>query len=95
MKTPQQARPIIRESVRAQADPKGVVAACAGVPGNIIGTCIGDNGPIPGMWNCRACCALRGAISWQGGGYAVECSKAQKRNRDALRHPGSETQQPR
>jgi hypothetical protein len=46
---------------------------CAGVPTGIIGACFGGNGPIPGKFNCQACCALRGAVSWQGGGYAVAC----------------------
>ncbi|WP_271782268.1 hypothetical protein [Aquimarina algiphila] len=48
-------------------------SSCAGVPGNIIGTCIEATGPIQGRFNCQACCALRRAISWQGGGYAVAC----------------------
>lgn len=46
---------------------------CAGVPTNILGQCFEAMGPIPGNFNCAACCALRGAISWQGGGYAVAC----------------------
>lgn len=74
MNIPKQTQPIIRGYVTAKADQNGIVAlACVGVPGNIIGACFGNNGPIPGRWNCSACCALRGAISWQGGGYAAAC----------------------
>lgn len=74
MNIPKQIRPIIRGCVTAETDPNGVVAqACTGVPSGTIGACFGNNGPIPGRWNCSACCALRGAISWQGGGIAAAC----------------------
>lgn len=51
----------------------GLQLQCAGIPNSIVGTCFDSNGPVPGRFNCSACCALRGAISWQGGGYAVAC----------------------
>ena len=46
---------------------------CAGVPSGILGTCFDFNGPVGHRMNCAACCVLRTAVSWQGGGYAVPC----------------------
>jgi hypothetical protein len=82
MNLPNQSQPINRNHMGIQLDvtvgrtwiaPSSLARGCAGVPNNTIGACFGANGPIPGNFNCQACCALRGAISWQGGGYAVAC----------------------
>jgi hypothetical protein len=75
MRIPNQQQPIARAMFeRGELSISGVTPSnCAGIPTNIIGACFGANGPIPGKFNCPACCALRGAISWQGGGYAAAC----------------------
>ncbi|WP_446744540.1 hypothetical protein [Silvibacterium acidisoli] len=75
MRLPQQQQPV-RRALFTENNPSatGVTpSSCAGVPTSIIGRCFDQNGNIPGNWNCAACCALRGAISWQGGGLAVAC----------------------
>jgi len=38
-----------------------------------IGTCMGQNGPIPGRFNCAACCAFRDAVYWQQGQVVIAC----------------------
>lgn len=76
MQMPTISQPIVRGRLRKTTFGGADIHAsqgCGGVPSGIIGACFDQNGPIPGKWNCAACCALRGAISWQGGGYAVAC----------------------
>jgi hypothetical protein len=78
MRLPKQAEPVIRVGrvPSAGAGDRQVVAAdpanCAGIPNNIVGTCMFPDGP-GGKFNCVACCAQRQALSWQGGGHAVVC----------------------
>lgn len=50
-------------------------SACTAADNQQQGQCFGVNGPIPGSWNCQACCALREAISWQNPatGAAAAC----------------------
>jgi hypothetical protein len=76
MKLSKQNQPIFRTASGIDGLPKRGLApsqGCAGVPTSIIGACFGNSGPITGKFNCAACCALRGAMSWQGGGHAVAC----------------------
>lgn len=70
---PKQAQPVLRQVSNLPKSDGIKVASCAGVPNNILGTCFDANGPIGNRFNCTACCALRGAISWQGGVFAVAC----------------------
>lgn len=46
---------------------------CAGVPNGIIGKCMFNNGPPAQRMNCTACCAMRNATAWIGGGYVIHC----------------------
>lgn len=74
MKLPINAKPVNRPAGGASNQSQiNASQNCAGVPSDQIGVCFDNNGPVPGRWNCQACCALRGAVSWQGGGYAVAC----------------------
>ena len=76
MLIPNQSRPISRQThISYGLSQRGLAPAqgCAGVPSGIVGSCFEASGPIPGKFNCAACCALRGAIHWQGGGHAVAC----------------------
>ena len=73
MNLPKQSKPVTHRNLGAGQSQITPSQGCGGVPSNLIGACYGNNGPIPGKFNCQACCALRGAISWQGGGYAVAC----------------------
>jgi hypothetical protein len=79
MRLPTQAKPVTRTGRRSNdaAESARIAAAnpancAAGVPNNIIGTCIFPAGP-GDSFNCVACCAMRQALSWQGGGYAIAC----------------------
>ena len=75
MRIPKQHQPVTRAVLAGgNSSVAGVTPSnCNGIPNNTIGACFGASGPIPGKFNCTACCALRGAISWQGGGYAAAC----------------------
>jgi hypothetical protein len=78
MRLPSQAQPVIRSGrPTSGASAGGEIRAanpanCNGIPNNIVGTCNFPDGP-SGGYNCTACCAMRQAISWQGGGFAVAC----------------------
>lgn len=53
-------------TLRPGAAPPALVTPSACTPADTgVGQCFGQNGPIPGSFNCAACCALRGAVSWQ------------------------------
>ncbi|MGJ5675475.1 MAG: hypothetical protein ACR9NN_17980 [Nostochopsis sp.] len=79
MKLPIQAKPIHRQNMTNSYASfnkmySGLEPSICPNPDNTPpGTCFDANGPIPGRWNCSACCALRGAISWQGGNQAFVC----------------------
>lgn len=73
MNLPNLSAPVGRYSQVLSSQNRINPSSCTGIPTTQIGTCFGSNGPIPGNFNCQACCALRGAISWQGGGHAVAC----------------------
>jgi hypothetical protein len=75
---PIQAQPILRKISIAELshinsiDPSSS-STCAGTPSSLIGDCFGSNGPIPGRFNCQACCAFRGAVFWRNGANVVQC----------------------
>lgn len=81
MRLPSQSPPVIRNAAhvaRQTALPthQGIApSACPNPDTTPLGTCYDANGPIgPGNnMNCSACCALRGAIHWQGGGQVYLC----------------------
>jgi hypothetical protein len=79
MKLPIQAMPVKRDIIARSllADDtrtSGVTLSVCPTPDiTPPGTCFDANGPIPGRLNCSACCALRGAISWQNGMQAFPC----------------------
>ncbi|MFP4575218.1 MAG: hypothetical protein ACLFT9_06290 [Coleofasciculus sp.] len=75
MKLPIQSQPVERY-IAGDALHKmysGIHPSCPSPDRTPPGTCFDANGQIPGRWNCSACCALRGALSWQGGGQAYPC----------------------
>ncbi len=75
---PRLAAPIGR-STYADADPmrlqSGSLPSCTQAQNNAIGQCFDANGPVPGRFNCAACCALRGAVVWHdpSNGDVVDC----------------------
>jgi hypothetical protein len=74
MKLPLQSQPVQRSTYQPLGmQVVGLQPSACPVPDNVIGQCFDANGPVTGKFNCAACCALRGAISWQGGGIAVAC----------------------
>lgn len=79
MRLPAHPEPVSRNAAR-MAHPTGALqvsgvapSACPNPDNTPPGTCYDTNGPVPGRFNCSACCALRGALSWQGGGQAYAC----------------------
>lgn len=76
-RAPRQAAPVAR-STRSGLMPRhaGVMpSVCTPADNNAIGQCFDANGPVPGRFNCAACCALRGAVGWHNPntGAVVAC----------------------
>ncbi len=56
--------PASRGGPAARASVLPMQGACAGVNSSTLGSCFDANGPVPGRFNCAACCALRNAVAW-------------------------------
>ena len=77
MRLPKQSAPVQRDTITRSAIAEardGVRPFCTPLQNNQIGRCWDHNGPVPGSFNCAACCALRGSVFWVGpNGDAVAC----------------------
>ncbi len=76
MYLPKISKPVMRVAVRTGGRIEGTISAqetCADVPNGLLGKCLFRDGPPAPSMNCTACCALRAAVGWVGGRYAVNC----------------------